>query len=184
MLERQREHTARVLELYRGGKAPGCFIAKLLGKSNAEFFRVLMADPKLSVWSFDGSQEGIRRENLLVGTRGPILLEVSALVTLHSLQLLEAVKASFPRVLITQQTADSLNEILVNLFPERRVGRICSDSPGHICMVEETSAEVVGVKLFYESLLEFVRSTCEVVASPANEEFEDPTIRQTLAARV
>lgn len=180
MLERRRAHAARVLELYRSGHAPACMIAHLLGKSDAEFFRALISDEQLNVLSFDGTPDAIRREDASLAPAASILLEVSALVTLHSLNLLDVVTADFSQVLVTQQTADSLSEVLINLFPEREGGSIYSDTPGHICIISRSSDEAVQAKTFYQSLLEYVQSACHVVATQALEEFEAPTIRKTL----
>jgi tetratricopeptide (TPR) repeat protein len=182
MLERHRAHGERILDLYRAGKFPACTISRLLGKSNVELFRTLVEDRRMRIHSFDGSPGGLAREHGLLDMAKSILLESSALVTLASLNLLERVAGGFDSVKVTQQTVDSLNETILKLFPEKQSGSLYSDTPGHVEMVSRTSEEILQEQSFYQRLVDFLRSRCEIIAPCATQEFEGPEIRKLLGA--
>jgi len=174
-LERRRALAERVVDLYRDARLPACTVARLLGKSDAELFRALLYDPKTKVLSFVGSRDQIEREAALLIAQRPILIETSALVTLYQLGILDAVEAALGQLRVTQQSIDALAFTGMQLFPEKQAGHIFSDSPGHINVVVLKPEEVAQEKAFYDDLLKFTRTRCELVAphqAASLEEFE------------
>ncbi|MBA3973802.1 MAG: hypothetical protein C0504_06240 [Candidatus Solibacter sp.] len=164
MLERQRAHADLILSFYSNGQLPSCAAARLFGKSDVETFRALVQDPRIKVLSYYGSLARMGEETAALSVARAILLEASALVTLQSLGLLLKVAAAVDRVCVTQQQVDALAEAVASLFPEKQTGHLFSDSPGHIQMVSRTSEEAIREQGFYQQLLSFVRTNCQVLA--------------------
>lgn len=183
MLEAQRGHSEKVLEMYRSVSFPACTIARLFGRSDMEMFRALLSDPGTRVLSSAGVHHELQEELGLVGKASTILVESSALVTLESLGLLSKLKQRFATVQVTQQTLDAIAATALNIRSEKRSGHMFSDSPGHIQFVEHTENEMNAQKQFYQRIAQFLRSYAELVAPGAGRalgEYERKDIRTTL----
>lgn len=185
MLEHQRARAERILDLYRSGQLPACAGARLFGKSDVEMFRALVEDRQIKVLSYHGTLDRLQEEASALAKANSVLLESSALVTLQSLGIMEKLPVAFESLHVTQLQVDSLTEVIANLFPEKQTGHLFSDSPGHIQMVSRTSEEAVREKTFYEQLLEFMRSHCQVAMPTGHEdreEFRKPEVQRILGA--
>jgi transcription elongation GreA/GreB family factor len=183
MLESQRARSEKVLEMYRAVSLPACTIARLLGRSDVELFRALVSDPSARVISSAGNDLELQQELQRVSAATAVLVESSALVTLESLGLLSKLKQRFLLVQVTQQTLDAIVETTMNIHSEKRTGHIFSDSPGHIQLVEHSANEMNAEKEFYQRILDFVRSSAELVAPGAGQalgEYERTDIQTTL----
>jgi tetratricopeptide (TPR) repeat protein len=183
MLERQRARAELILNFYRSGQLPACAAARLFGKSDVETFRALVEDRQIKVLSYHGTLDRMGDEQLALSMAKAVLLETSALVTLQSLGILSQVSTAFDSICVTQQQIDALDQAAMSLFPEKQTGHLFSDSPGHIQMVNRTSEEAIRERDFYQQLLDFLRTKCQVVAPGGQkglEEFGKVEIRKML----
>jgi tetratricopeptide (TPR) repeat protein len=183
MLEHQRARAELILNFYRSGQIPACAAARLFGKSDVEMFRALVEDRQIKVLSYFGTLDRMGREESALSAANAVLLEASALVTLQSLGILGRVADGFDSIRVTQQQIDALTQAAMGLFPEKRTGHLFSDSPGHIQIVNQSSEEAIRERDFYQELIEFLRTKCQVLApggQKAVEEFGKIEIQKML----
>jgi len=164
VLNQQREGGERIMEWYRSGTIPACSIARLFGKSDIEMFRSLAEERQIKVLSFNGAKSVLQAEETAILPKHNLILEASALVTLHSLGLLDKLSTAFDALWITQFTVDSLSNVVRGLFPEKATGYLYSDNPGQIRMVSRTPDEVGREMEFYKQLLHFLQTKCSIAA--------------------
>lgn len=185
MVEQRRRVAERVLALYGTGQIPACTAARLLGQSDAECFRALLWDSNTKVLSFPGGKEQLQHDEEALQSCKGIIIESSALVVWHSLNLLPKLRAAFETIFVTQHTVDALARTAMDFFPEKQQGHLVSDRAGYVEVLSRTSDQVSREKEFYSQLTEFVQNECEIigpVASSALEEFESVTSQKMLGS--
>jgi tetratricopeptide (TPR) repeat protein len=165
MLNEKREYGERILDLYRSGNMPACSIAQLFGQSDIEMFRTLTEYHAIKVLSFDGARNAMKSEETALSCAKHLIMEASALVTLHSLGFLEMVAGAFECMSITQFVLDELTSKAKDTFRGKKTGQIYSDRPGHIGLTEEDPEVINRERDFYEQLLHLAHTKCSIIAA-------------------
>lgn len=159
---------APVEKAYREGHITIGVFAEMIKKSPIDIFYGLMGMPDTPVRAATGTKEEIEASQLQVRSvdRPKLIIDITALITIHELGLADKLVAGFGKVGITQSTIDLINESLSEKRGMKSKGfaTISKNDTGFIR--DEVTPEQVDKSIkYFEGILTWIKSNCELVVS-------------------
>lgn len=115
MLDRQQEHRRELAGLYMGRQLPLATLAQLTGKNVFETWASLVQDTGVRLYSTTGEVSDIQRASAALTTSEDIVLDLSALLTLSYLGVLEKLPQTFKRLIVARRVLDDVDGWLAEL---------------------------------------------------------------------
>lgn len=163
MLDRSAERGRQVLDLYRENRLPLSAIAQMLNRTPIEMWAGLISSEDTFIYASGGLESEAELESEMLVQADTIVLDLSALLTLWHLELLETAKQRFKRILVAQAVLDEVND----QFSKERVSGKESNTiwkEGDHNAYQEISKEAHARRQnFFEALRSFIETSAEVV---------------------
>lgn len=115
MIDLQQDHQRKIAELYRARRLPLAMVARLKGSNLFETWGALVHSEEMRLHMTTGEVSEIQRSVEIAKTSDAIVVEMSALLTLCHLDLLEKLPKVFNRVIVAQYVLDKLEKWLAEL---------------------------------------------------------------------
>jgi transcription elongation GreA/GreB family factor/predicted nucleic acid-binding protein len=163
MLDWSAERGVQVLGLYRENRFPLSAIARLLNHTLIEMWAGLIESKNTLIYASTGHDIDDVRESEMMNHTDTIVLDLSALLTICHLNLLDALKKRFQRILVAQAVLDEVNE---QFSKERLSGKQSNTiwkEGEHYAYQEITEEHRSRRQSFLELLRNFIETTAEVV---------------------
>lgn len=163
MLDRRAEQGMQAMSLYRENRFPLTAIARMLNHTLIEMWAGLISSEDTFIYASSGLENDADQESKLIARVDTIVLDLSALLTMWHLDLLECLRKTFKRILIAQAVLDEVNE---QLSKERLSGKESSTiwkEGDHYAYQEISEAARARRQSFLEALRSFIETYTEVV---------------------
>lgn len=168
MLDRRADQGREVMGLYAQRMLSIGAAARLLGKSLFEMWGGLTAaEDNVRVFTSLGNAAEATLENELVERADSIVVEMTGLLTLHSIGLLSHLPGLFSRIFVAQAVIDDLNELIIEHQKEQKPSNVIWKE-GERFGYQEITEEIYARRLqFLESIHDFIKTYTEVVPASA-----------------
>jgi len=168
MLDRRAEYGREVMGLYGQRLLSIGALARLMGNDLFEAWGGLTAAQEgVRVFTSLGSGEEAAREYELVAHSDSIVIEMTALLTLRRLGLLELLPRLFSRIVVAQATVDELNEWIIKHQGREKPSNIIWKE-GDRFAYQEVTEEMYARRLqFLEGIRDFIKASAEVAPAGA-----------------
>lgn len=163
MLDRSAERGKQVMGLYQENRLPLSAIARMLSHTHIEMWAGLIGSKDTFIHASSGLENDADRESEMLTKADTIVLDLSALLTLWHLNLLEVLKRRFKRILVAQSVLDEVND----QFSKERVSGKESNTiwkeDDHYAYQEISEEAHSRRQSFFEALRSFIETSAEVV---------------------
>lgn len=168
MLDRRAEYGREVMELYGQRLLSIGALARLMGNDLFEAWGGLTASQEgVRVFTSLGSGEEAAREYELVAGSDSIVVEMTALLTLRRLGLLDLLPRLFSRIVVAQATVDELNAWIIKHQGREKPSNIIWKE-GDRFAYQEVTGEIYARRLqFLEGIRDFIKATAQVAPASA-----------------
>lgn len=183
MLDRNREHHNKVTKLYREGKVTLAMLSNMLGRNVVDTWGYAVCNEEFGIKCAIGS---IDERNHVIQLLGPdkhsAAIDLSAILTLHGVNLADAVADNFERLIVSQSSIDLLTEVIAMRKGIEAEGfmTVGKDKDGSKYMREEITKERIKKNTEYlESIITWINKKCEIV--PCKEALKiDPSRKEMM----
>ncbi len=138
-IELRDQHFRNAGKLYQSGKVPFVSFCDLIGRSTLEVWAEYTAQPSGRLHFGTGSEQETNEASALLRDANGIVLDITALLTVHRLELAKYLQTRFSRVAIPQQVFDEIQRIVYTMkmdgAPSSYVGK---DDEGQYVLTEIT----------------------------------------------
>lgn len=172
MLDRQYQRNSQVLGLYKEKILPLGALARMLGKNLYEIWGGLTHSAGARLHVSTGTPERLTHEDETLKKANAIVLDLSAMLTMNLLGLLDKLPLLFDCLIVPRPVIDELNEWLMPQVGESKpTMRVWKDEQGY--MREDITIEMLeSRRRFLEGILEFINNNATVV--PVNKALDLP----------
>jgi tetratricopeptide (TPR) repeat protein len=172
MLDRQYQRNSQVLGLYKEKIPPLGALARLLGKNLFEIWGGLTHSAGARLHVSTGTPERFAHEDETLKKTNAIVLDLSAMLTLNFLSLIDKLPLLFDRLIVPRPVIDKLNEWLMPQVGESKpTMMVWKDERGY--MREDITSEMLeSRRRFLEDIREFINNHADVV--PVNKALDLP----------
>ena len=172
-IDQRQEYLDQIEKLYKEKHLTiGCF-TNLVGSNSLDTWGSLMSNPELGIrCSIGDIEERSNVLNLLNHSNPKLVVDIIALITLHSLDAADTVVSTFGKLCIAQSTIDELQSIISEregMWSKREgmiVGKKGNQYIKQIIKPEETKHGIEYLK----NIIHWIRENCEVGQATAGSE--------------
>jgi hypothetical protein len=172
MLDRQYQRNSHVLGLYKEKILPLGALASMLGRNLFEIWGGLTYSPGMRLYASTGAPARLAYEDEALKKADALVLDLSAVMTLNLLGLLDKLPLLFDRLIVPRPVIDELNEWLAPQVGEGKpTMMVWKDERGY--MREDITEEMLeNRRRFLEHIREFIDKSATIV--PVNKVLDLP----------
>jgi tetratricopeptide (TPR) repeat protein len=172
MLDRQYQRNSQVLGIYKEKILPLGALASLLGRNLFEIWGGLTHSHGMRLYASTGAPARLAHEDETLKKADALVLDLSALLTLNFLDLMDKLPLLFDRLIVPRPVIDELNDWLAPQVGEGKpTMMVWRDERGY--MREDVTEEMLeNRRRFLEYIREFINKSATVV--PVNKALDLP----------
>jgi len=178
LLDARQKRIFEVMRLYRDGRITLGAFAGMVGSDLTELWAGMISRPDGIVMAATGTVEDIRRDAKHVGNAKELVFDLTALLTLAYLGLLERVAAAMERVIVPQAVLDDLNEKLANDFVGPRPSMTVWKEGDRYLRHETTPEALERGRQFLRGIRSFIETHAELAPAEGVLEFDQTKIKE------
>jgi tetratricopeptide (TPR) repeat protein len=177
-LDTRHEYASRVIGLYRDGQLSLGAFARLVGVSVIDIWGGLANMAGGIILASAGLADQNQREAALVASARQVVLDLTALLTLAYVRLLDRLPQRFDRLLVPQALLDDIDELLATNFARSGSSMSVWKEGEQYVRHERSPEDRERDKHFIENLREFIKDQCIVTPTTAALEFARPRLTE------
>lgn len=166
-VDRRHELAVRAEQLYASESVTLGMLAEVLDVSVIDVWGGLVSSRDRRIIAASGATDDIERQRQLVASQDAIVLNISSILTLAHMELLQRVRDRYEQVLVAQETLDIINEHLATKYSGAKASTVMGKEEGRYVYEDITQEALEKGKRFLERTRDFLPDRCDVV--PATE---------------
>jgi predicted nucleic acid-binding protein len=163
LLDARYQQTTQALALYRGGGFPLGMFAHVVGSSLVAVWSGMVSRLDGRILAASGTTQDAQREAELLSGAQAIVLDLTALLTLAHLDLLERLPRRFMRIVVPRAVIDEITEVLIRDFSDPVPVMTAWKERDRYVRQDITPESIEQGRKFLERIRAFVESAAEVV---------------------
>ncbi|MFO0847148.1 MAG: hypothetical protein U0871_01125 [Gemmataceae bacterium] len=173
-LEEKRQHIRAVEDGYRTGPMPLVMFARLAGRNEFDTWGHLTADPSLGVRCADGRAEELQAAAERVRACRTLVLDVTALITLATLDLLSVLSRGGRRFVVPRAVFEQVRGLLEETEQDDGDGRgdLSLTDTGHLALAPKAPGQRERFLGLLRAVCDAVRAHCAVTSCPQAADLE------------
>lgn len=166
-VDRRHEVAVRSQQLYASESVTLGMLAEVLGISVIDVWSGFVSSSDQRIIATSGATEEIERQRALLRSGDAIVLNISSILTLAHLAVLEEIRQRFEHVFVAQETLDVINEQLATKYSGTTPSTVMGKEEGRYVYEDISEETIAKGKAFLDGIRDFLRGRCEIV--PATE---------------
>jgi hypothetical protein len=149
---------------YKNNKLPLYALARLTGKNPAEAFYNIINDLSIEVKCSTGNSHEIEQAISTLSNSKGIVLDFTAIISIHKLGCIEEVQKSLPQFYVTQSTIDVFTNFIAQQKPliDKGYGHM-GEKDGKPYFVQFTANEVKEFTQYLNKIVDWMRKDCKLI---------------------
>jgi hypothetical protein len=144
MIDKQHKYLTQVLDLYKSGQLTIGALAKLLHRNPIETWGLLINKPDVGIRCATGDAREQAEARRVLTTENPKLVaDITAIMTLHGLEVANEVVDVFGKIAIAQSTIDQLTNLINSRKGISEKGFMIVGKEGNAYVREDITAEQI-----------------------------------------
>lgn len=159
---------APVEKAYQDGQITIGIFAELISKNPIDIFYGLMNHPDTPIRVALGTKEEIETSVSLIESvdQPKLIIDITSLISIHELGIEDKIIEGYGKLGITQSTIDLINETISEKKSVKSKGFATIGKNGSGFFREEITSEQVAKSIkYFEGIIEWIKSNCELVVS-------------------